>query len=144
MSLPLPVVERLFERLIATYGNEFANNWATSNTANTKSMWAHELSGFEKNLGAIAYALENLPERAPNLIAFRNLCRLAPSAEPLRIESPKADPEIVKMVVAKLSAPVPKVDPKAWAHRILADVAAGMKKSPTVVQMAKNALKEVA
>jgi hypothetical protein len=36
----------------------------------------------------------------------------------------------------------PKVDHKAWARKILDDVAAGVKRSPTVIQMAKNALKE--
>ena len=137
MSLPLPVVERLFERLIATYGNEFASNWATSNIANVKSAWAYELAGHANNLGAIAYALENLPERAPNLIQFRNICRLAPQKDVPRLETPKADPAIVAMIAAKLSAPSVKAPPKQWAINIM-DNPKG--RSPTVLQMARNAV----
>jgi hypothetical protein len=33
-----------------------------------------------------------------------------------------------------------KQDPKDWARKILGDYAAGVKKSPTVVKMARDAL----
>lgn len=137
MSLPLAVVERLFERLIATYGNEFASNWATSNIANVKSAWAYELAGHANNLGAIAYALENLPERAPNLIAFRNICRTAPQKDAPALERQKADPAIIAMVMQKHAAPVARVDFKEWARVILATPKG---RTPTAIQMAKNAL----
>ncbi|CAM8658364.1 hypothetical protein MCEMIEM13_01509 [Comamonadaceae bacterium] len=141
MSLPLNAIDRLFDRLLATYGRDFSARWEGLDQGAVKSSWAHELTGYEKNLKAIGWALENLPERAPNVIEFRNLCRRAPSLEPLRLESPKVDPVIAAQVLGGLrqSAPQPanRLD---WARAIVADVAAGMKRSPAVLKMAKDAL----
>jgi hypothetical protein len=145
MSLPLEVIDRVFARLVATYGRDFSARWEGLDQNAVKSSWGHELGGYEKNLKAIAYALENLPERAPNVIEFRNICRRAPSVQTLQLESPKFDKAIAEMVMngtRKVLENSPKVDHKAWVRKILDDAAAGMKKSPTVVQMAKNALKE--
>jgi hypothetical protein len=49
---------------------------------NAKATWAEELGGFVKWPEAIAYALEHLPERVPNCIKFKELCRMAPRPEP--------------------------------------------------------------
>lgn len=46
--------------------------------ANAKQVWADELGGFAEHPEAIAYALENLPERMPNAIVFKEICRKAP------------------------------------------------------------------
>lgn len=143
MSLPLPVIERLFDRLAATYGNQFLNNWAAGDINKIKSLWAHELGGYENNLKAIGYALENLPEHVPNLIAFRNLCRMAPEAEVLRIESKQADPVIAKMIADGLREKITiaqPIDRLQWARNILLDSKGGLRRTPTVVQMARNAL----
>ena len=145
MSLPLEVIDRMFARLVATYGRDFSARWEGLDQNAVKSSWGHELAGYENNLKAIAYALENLPERAPNVIEFRNICRRAPSVQSLQLEPPKFDKAIAAMVMngtRKVLENTPKVDQKAWAHRILADVKAGMKRSPTVIQMAKNAIGE--
>jgi hypothetical protein len=147
MSLPLEVIDRVFARLVATYGRDFSARWEGLDQNAVKSSWGHELGGYEKNLKAIAYALENLPERAPNVIEFRNICRRAPSVQTLQLEPPKFDKAIAEMVMngtRKVLENSPKVDHKAWARKILDDVAAGMKKSPTVVQMARNAIGEAA
>jgi hypothetical protein len=53
---------------------------------NAKVTWAEELSGFSKWPEAIGYALDHLPERVPNCIKFKELCRNAPRPEPVRIE----------------------------------------------------------
>ena len=146
MSLPLEVIDRMFARLIATYGRDFSARWEGLDQNAVKSSWGHELAGYENNLKAIAYALENLPERAPNVIEFRNICRRAPSVQSLQLEPPKFDKAIAAMVMngtRKVLENSPKIDHKAWAHRILADVAAGIKRSPAVVQMAKNAVEGV-
>jgi hypothetical protein len=45
---------------------------------NAKTVWAQELSDFAYNPDAICFALLNLPERAPNAIKFKEICRLAP------------------------------------------------------------------
>ena len=99
MSLPLQVIERLFERLVATYGQEFVNKYQ-GDLNQVKTVWAHELGGFANNLQSIATALESLPERAPNVIEFRNLCyRSTKVQEEKLIERPRADPAIVAMIV---------------------------------------------
>lgn len=141
MSLPLPVIDRLFDRLSATYGRDFSSKWEGLDTNNIKTSWAHELGGYEKNLKAIAYALEHLPERAPNVIEFRNICTKAPANDAPMLERPKADPVIAKMIIDKLAAkPAQAVGRLDWAHAILKRLEGGAKISPTVVQMAKQAL----
>lgn len=144
MSLPLQTVDRLFDRLAATYGVAWARQWQGVDSGAVKSMWGHELGGYANRLKVIAWALENLPERCPNLIEFRNLCRQAPAIEVPKLPEPPADPERLRAELAKLApikaaAKAQNYDPKAWADRILARVANGEKVSPTVVQMAKQA-----
>jgi hypothetical protein len=138
MSLQLPVIDRLFGRLISTYGSDFKGRYQGVDENAVKSAWAHELSGFQNNLTQIGWALENLPERAPNVIEFRNLCRRAPETEKPRLEAPKADPAIAKMIAEKLAAvpfnPAGRLD---WAKIILANQKG---RTPTVIQMAENAL----
>lgn len=138
MSLPLPVIERLFDRLASTYGTDFTNRYV-GEVSKVKSIWAYELSGFETNLKAIAYGLENLPERAPNIIEFRNLCSKAPEVTPVMLDRPKADPKIVAMIKEGLK-PIGRADRLDWARAILANQEG---RTPTVVQMAKNALGDV-
>ena len=137
MSLPLPVIERLFDRLASTYGTDFTNRYV-GEVAKVKSVWAYELAGFGSNLKAIAYGLENLPERAPNIIEFRNLCCKAPESAPLMLDRPKADPKIIAMIVDGLK-PLAKSDRLDWARLIVANPKG---RTPTVVQMAKNAMGE--
>lgn len=147
MSLPLEVIDRMFARLVATYGRDFSSRWEGLDQNAVKSSWGHELAGYENNLKAIAYALENLPERAPNVIEFRNICRRAPSAQNLQLEPPKFDKAIAAMVMngtRKVLENTPKVDHKAWAHRIIERAKSGAKVSPTVLQMAENAVGEAA
>lgn len=138
MSLPLKVIERLFERLIATYGQEFANKYQ-GDLNQVKSVWAHELGGYGNKLDAIAYALEHLPERAPNVIEFRNLCTKAPETAVPMLDRPKADPAIIALITQKLSAPVQAVGRLDWARFIVDNP---KRRTPTVVQMAKQALGE--
>jgi len=143
MSLPLPALDRLFIRLQATYGRDFMSRYEGVDINAVKTSWAHELSGYSKNMMPLAWALENLPERCPNVIEFRALCRRAPAAEVPALPEPKADPERVKAEIAKLGE-IKTVPQEAgrfdWAHRILARQASGAKVSPTVVQMAQSAI----
>lgn len=143
MSLPAKVIDRLFERLAATYCLEWTRATQAAPTNDIKTAWAHELSGFAGNLAALAWALENLPEKCPNVIVFKNLCRQAPAAVVPMLPSPTVDPVIAAMVIEgarkRLAGPDAKHDPKAWADRILERHASGEKISPTVVQMARSA-----
>lgn len=147
MSLPIKAVDRIFLRLLATYGTEFSGRYSGVQDGDLKSMWAHELAGFASDLPSIAWALENLPERCPNAIAFRNLCRQAPRAEAPQLPEPKADPERVRAELARLQplreaiAATSPVDHKAWARRIVARVEAGERVNRTSLSMARSALR---
>jgi hypothetical protein len=147
MSLPLQAVDRLFDRLTASYGRQFVNLYEGMDMNAVKSTWAHELSGYGHNLKAIAWALENLPDRAPNVIAFRTLCRQAPATEVPLLPLPKADPERMRAELAKLAPLRAQVvaasghDHKAWARRIVARHAAGEKINPTSLLFARQAVR---
>jgi hypothetical protein len=139
-------IDRLFERLSLTYGNAWQTSLGTAPLNEIKTFWLHELAGFMKSkesMMAISWALNNLPERPPNLVQFKNLCFQAPAVEKLQLPAPPADPARVSKELSKLAdmrITTKRVDPKEWARKILGDYAAGAKKSPTVVEMARNAL----
>lgn len=115
------VIDRLFTRLAATYGTDWTRQWTNIPLSDVKTAWGHELSGYIGHLGAIAYALDNLPERCPNVIQFKGLCRAAPSRELPMLDAPKADPAIVAAVVSRLkSADHAPAGMKDWAHRLKA------------------------
>jgi len=144
MSLPLPWVDRIFDKMTLTYGQHFLNRWRDIDLNAVKSDWMHELSGFEKAPHAIAFGLSNLPETAPSVVQFKNLCRQAPAAEIPALPEPVADPSRVRAELAKLAplreklAAIPsKVDFKAWAKVILESPQG---RTPTTLQMARNAL----
>jgi hypothetical protein len=91
--LPSAWVEKIFARLQGVYGREFLGQYGTGMVSgvdagieNAKIVWAEELSGFAKWPEAIGYALEHLPERVPNCIKFKELCRNAPRPEPMKLE----------------------------------------------------------
>lgn len=143
MSLPTKAVDRLFERLSATYGSAWTRQWADVPMLDVKSAWSHELSGYR--LESLAWALENLPERCPNVIEFRNLCRRAPQPEVPQLPEPKADParlaqEFAKLGEIRAKAKDFKVDHKAWARRIIARADSGDKVAPFCLRLAKEAL----
>ena len=144
MSLPIKAVDRIFLRLLATYGTEFSGRYAGVQDGDLKSMWAHELAGFASDLPSIAWALENLPERCPNVIEFRNLCHQAPRAAEPQLPAPQADPERLRAELAKLSevrnAAVEPVGAKDWARRNLARVDAGERINRTVHRFSREAL----
>lgn len=145
MSLPIKAIDRLFERMAATYGAQWSRQWADVPISDVKTAWAHELDGYESNLKAIAWALENLPERCPNVIEFRNLCRRAPLPDVSRLEAPKADPERVQRELSRLGDVRKRVlsstvDHKGWARAIIARHTAGERINPTSLRFAKEAL----
>lgn len=91
--LPNAWVEKIFARLQGIYGRDFTGQFSTgmvngvdAGLENAKATWAEELGGFVKWPEAIAYALEHLPERVPNCIKFKEICRMAPRPEPIKLE----------------------------------------------------------
>lgn len=149
MSLPLQAVDRLFARLSATYGRDFTSKYEGIEPNAVKSSWAHELSGFSGQLEAIAWALEHLPERCPNVIEFRKICRLSPSPEVPRIEHSPAGKARVAAELAKL-APVlaargSRPDNRQWARSLIQRHESGAYPSTrTALKMAQEALGDAA
>jgi hypothetical protein len=126
MSLPIAAVERLFDRLSMTYGTEFKNKWTGMPLNEIKTHWAYELSQFAGNLNAIGWALQNLPDRCPNLIEFKSLCKQAPRPSVTALEAPKAPADVVDKVFAEIALKALKppkdengiTDHKRWAKRL--------------------------
>lgn len=150
MSLPLITIDRVFERLAAIYGRQFLDLYADIDPASVKTEWGHELGIFANAAGLrrIQWALQNLPDRAPNAIQFRNLCRQAPIEAAPPLPAPKADPERIRAELAKLghverAKRMPTAGsyaPKAWANRLIARHEAGDKVRPISLLFARQAL----
>lgn len=145
MTMPIKAIDRLFERLGATYGKQWTSMWEGVPISDVKTLWAHELVAYAHRLEDIAWALENLPARAPNAIEFRNLCRSAPRPQAPALPEPKADPARMKTELAKLGevrkTTAGQVDHKAWARRIIAAHEAGEKIRPVSLRFAREALR---
>jgi hypothetical protein len=145
MSLPLPWVDRIFEKLTLTYGNAFLNRWREIDLNAVKSDWMHELAGFENAPEAIKYGLQHLPEKPPTVLEFRSICRLAPEVELPRLSEPQADPVLVRQnldkwgELKKTLVNAPK-DCREWARVLIRRHESGEKLTPTQLQMARNAL----
>jgi len=133
--------DHLFNRLLAVYGAQWSKQWQDVPMQDAKEAWARELGQFSGRLQAIACALQNLPERAPNAVQFRNLCRAAPEADVPALPMPAANPAQMREELAKLGhVPGAKVQTTTgmmdWAPAIIARHAAGEKITPTVLGMA--------
>lgn len=144
MSLSAQATERIFARLTGTYGRDFSSRYEGNDANTVRSIWASELDGFEHDLQSIAWALEHLPERAPNAIEFRNLCRRAPQPEPPQLEAPRADPRRIAAELAKLGPILKKKkerNRREWAERIVARWRAGEHIDRAPLAMAREALR---
>ena len=143
MSLPVLWVDKIFKKLTLNYGVEFLNRYKGQEMPDVKTDWCDQLQGYENSPEAISFALENLPDKPPTAQIFKALCRQAPSREAPALPMPKANPEIAAKVIGGLKASnqTSRHDPRAWAHAILANPAG---RTPTVIQMAKNAVGEAA
>ena len=145
MVLPTKAVERLFEKLQLTYGTEFTNKWGELNSMDLMTNWAFELAQFADNLNAIGWALQNLPDRCPNLIEFKNLCKQAPRPVTVALDAPKApveviDREISKMLAGLVKKPTDAGDHKRWARRLKERHKKGEHLSPYQINCYKTAL----
>ena len=102
MILPERVIERLFERLALSYGNQWLALWDGLELPAVRAMWAAELGAYAERLDALAWALEHLPERAPNLPAFKALVAQAPRPETPALPGPAPDPARVAQAVRSM------------------------------------------
>lgn len=143
MSLPLEIVDRLIERLAATYGSDWVRKWSGFEPAAVKTIWANELESFSRPSAwhRIDWALANLPERCPNAIEFKRLCFLAPAGEERQLPAPAADPAKVAAELQKQEEirRRPRSPNRDWHLAILARHKAGANISPGVLKMAQEA-----
>jgi hypothetical protein len=145
MSLSTKTIDRLFERLTLAYGVQFMAQYDGMPIADVKTDWCEWLSAYGDRLAAIGWALENLPERPTNAVAFRNLCRSAPAPATVLLPEPAANPERMRAELEKL-APLlaakrtePR-DGRAWARKIVGAESAGEKVNRTRLMFARQAL----
>lgn len=137
--LPQHWVEKLFRKLSARYGKAFLGQYDGVALEDVMADWAEELGGFGARPEALAHAIANLPERAPNVAQFRALCVGAPSAAPALPPVP-ADPARVQAELAKVNRAAQPTDRyTGWIPRGLAALESGIKRSPTVVRMIREA-----
>lgn len=135
-------IDWLFTRLAGTYGAQWTRQWEGTPMTDVKAAWGHELSAYAGNPSAIKHALDNLPERCPNVIQFRNLCRTAPARTVPQIEAPKADPARIREELAKLAPAPERVDGREWARRIVARHAQGERLGVFALNLAQSALRD--
>jgi hypothetical protein len=144
MNLSMKACDHLFNRLLEVYGTQWTKQWQDVPMQDAKDAWARELGQYARRLESIAWALDNLPDRAPNAVQFRNLCRAAPVADVPALPLPAANPQRMREELAKLGH-VTGVKPQGaasmmdWAPEIIARHAAGAKITPTVIKMAREA-----
>lgn len=125
----MKAIDRLFHRLGATYGADWDRALGQTPINDAKTVWAHELAMFKHSLHRIAWALENLPDRCPNVIAFKSLCKQAPAPETIALPEPVADKKRMEEELAKLGnirmAEKPAHGMKEWAYKLQARDKAG-------------------
>lgn len=140
-ALPLAWVEKIFRKLTLVYGRDFTARWEGQETIHVIEDWAEELAGFVNWPEAIAWALKSLPEgKPPTVIEFRALCFKAPKPERPALPEPAADPARVQAELAKVNRTAQPTDRyTGWIPRGLAALESGIKRSPTVVRMIREA-----
>lgn len=140
----IKAVEYIFAQCSATYGAAWDRSLGQAPIADIKTAWLSAVEPFSNSKKRILWALQNLPDHAPNPIQFRKLCRAAPMPEELALPAPKADPERVARELAKLGHVRDSVKQphgmKQWAHNLKARHDAGKKLNPNQIRCYTEAL----
>ena len=76
MPMDIQVIEIIFKKMAHIYGKDFIDQHKHAQMQEVMQNWAKELAGFRPH--EIDYGLERLPDRPPNVIQFRDVCRMAP------------------------------------------------------------------
>ncbi len=116
----IQAVDYIFAQCAATYGAAWDRSLGQAPIADTKTAWLNAIECFRSSKKRIVWALQNLPERAPNPVEFRKLCMAAPAPVVPELPAPKADPERVAAELAKLDQ-IKASQPhgmKEWAYRL--------------------------
>ena len=139
----MQAVDYIFTQCTATYGSAWDRSLGQAPIADIKTAWLNAIDPFKTSKKRILWARQNLPERCPTPIEFRNLCRSAPMPESPVLPLPKADPSRVAEELAKLGM-LPKVERphgmKQWAYDLKARHEAGHKLNPNQIRCYTDAL----
>jgi|GEM_PF-1261689 len=124
------LVHKVLKHLSIIYGPVFQQFLAGHNRDEVRVLWEKELAYYVNHPECVDWALEHLPERCPNLIEFRNLCRNAPIAEPPELPAPivklnaqqlaerkKRIEELSRELRQEMNKPFDRTE---WARRIVA------------------------
>lgn len=142
-------VDRLFARLTAVYGREFTGKFDGTTPDAVKAAWAHELRWFTHRLDAVAWALDNLPDKCPNAAQFRNLVRQAPSTEvagmlpneaPVRVANAQERAALMRMAEDIRKGEFFAKPGREWAYRLIERHENGDPRPPMCVAMARRAI----
>lgn len=128
MKMNAAVIDRLFTRFGMLYGAAWDRSIGSTPMADVKSIWGEYLEGFD--VDDVAYAIDRLTDKVPNVIAFRELCRAAPRKDLPRLEAPARNPlvvasEIEKQIGLKEAIVRKRSDGLAWAKTIMGRVESG-------------------
>lgn len=137
-------IDRLFDKLAIRYGRSFLDQWLGQDIEDVKADWIDELRPFIKSPEVFAWALDHLPERAPNVGQFKALCRQAPRKPTPALPAPPVNPERARecfAAVAAALAPKKNADPKQWARDLITKHEAGEKVQPAALNAARRALR---
>lgn len=118
MPLPEPWVDRIFAKLTVTYGAAWLRMWEGCDLTAVKADWAQELAAYQQNPDAIRFGLENLPEKPPNVLQFRDACRRMPRNDLLNLPLPEPDPAMVAMVKEVFAKAERIAGDKTWARQL--------------------------
>lgn len=76
MPMDIRVIKIIFKKMKLTYGKAFINQYRDVQIQEVMQNWAKELAKFRPH--EIAYAIERLPDKPPDVRQFRAVCRMAP------------------------------------------------------------------
>lgn len=96
------LVEMIFTKCSLRYGRDFAGRWEGLDLVDVKADWAHELTGIKPE--TVRHGLQNLPDKPPTVKDFINACKGAPEVPMLKLDLPRANPDVVKAALDKARA----------------------------------------
>jgi hypothetical protein len=88
-------VERIFSKMMASYGSLFADRWRDCDIAEVKDVWAEELASFSDNPACFGLALKAMveeckfPPTLPEFVALCRKCYTRPVLDVPLLEKPK-------------------------------------------------------